>query len=188
MPTAGDCKKGTRITLDGDPYQVVEYSVQTPSARGAATLVKAKLRNLRTKQLLAKTFKSTDRLEEPDFEIRPCHYLYDVDDETCCFMDDATYEQYNVPRSDVERELGFIRANDPVRAMFFEGNCIGVEIAQTVTLKVVECEPSARGDTVTAVTKGAKLETGLEVQVPQFVSEGDLLVIDTRDARYVRRG
>jgi elongation factor P len=188
MPTAGDCKKGTRIAFEGDPYQVVEYSVQTPSARGAATLVKVKLRNLRTKQLLAKTFKSTERLEQPDFEIRACHYLYDADAETCCFMDDETYEQYLVPRSDVEVELGYIRANDPVRAMFFQSNCIGIEVAQTVTLKVVECEPSVRGDTVTAVTKAAKLETGLEVQVPNFVGEGDTLVIDTRDGRYVRRG
>jgi elongation factor P len=187
MATTSDLKKGMRIELDGDPYVVVEYSTQSPSARGAATLIKAKLRNLRTKQLLSRTFKAGERVKEPDFEIRACQYLYDEGGETFYFMDDENYEQYPVPRESIEYELGFIRPNDPARAVIFDGEVIGIEVANTVVLEVAECEPAVKGDTVSSVTKTARLETGLEVQVPLFVAPGDKLVIDTRDARYVRR-
>jgi elongation factor P len=170
MATTSDFKKGMRIELDGDPYAVEDYSTQTPSARGASTLIKAKL----------------ERIKEPDFEIRPCQYLYN-DGETHYFMDDETYEQHPVQQEVIAYELGFLRPNDPARAVMFEGQCIGVEVPPTVILEVTECEPAVKGDTVTAVTKAAKLETGLEVQVPMFVEQGDKLVVDTRDARYIRR-
>lgn len=186
MATTSDFKKGLRIELDGDPYAVEDYTTQTPSARGASTLIKAKLRNLRTKQLLSKTFKAGERIKEPDFEIRPCQYLYN-DGETHYFMDDETYEQHPVQQEVIAYELGFLRPNDPARAVMFDGQCIGIEVPPTVILEVTECEPAVKGDTVTAVTKAAKLETGLEVQVPMFVERGDKLVVDTRDARYVRR-
>jgi len=187
MPSTSDFKKGMRIAIDGDPYAIVSIQTQTPSARGAATLVKTKLRNLRTQQLLARTFKSGERFEEPDFEIRPCQYLYDEGGETYHFMDDENYEQYGVARADIDYEIGFVLPNDKVRAVFFEGRIIGIEVPNTVELEVTETEPAVKGDTVNAVTKAATLETGLEVQVPMFVSQGDRLVIDTRDARYVRR-
>jgi len=176
-----------RIAIDGDPFAIVSIQTQTPSARGAATLYKTKLRNLRTKQLLSKTFKSGERFEEPDFEIRPCQYLYEESGETYHFMDEENFEQYSVARDDIESELGYILPSDKVRAVFFEGEIIGLEVPNTVELRVTETEPAVKGDTVNAVTKSATLETGLEVQVPMFVSEGDLLVIDTRDARYVKR-
>ena len=187
MATTSDLKKGMRIELEGDPYVVVEYSTQSPSARGAATLIKTKLRNLRSKQLISKTFKAGERLKEPDFEIRPSQYLYDEGGETFYFMDDENYEQYPVAKESIEYELGFIRPNDPVRAVLFEGEVIGIEVPNTVVLEVAECEPAVKGDTVSNVTKAATLETGLEVQVPMFISPGDKLVVDTRDARYVRR-
>jgi len=188
MATTSDFKKGLRVELDGEPYVVTDFSTQSPSARGAATLVKAKLRNLRTKQLLSKTFKAGERIKEPNFEIRPCQYLYDEGGETFYFMDDENYEQYPVAKADIAYELGFIRPNDPVRAVFFEEQVIGIEIPNTVVLEVAECEPAIKGDTVNNVTKVAVLETGLEVQVPLFISTGDKLVIDTREARYIRRG
>ncbi|MCA9667735.1 MAG: elongation factor P [Myxococcales bacterium] len=187
MPSTSELKKGTRIEVDGDPYVVVEIATQSPSARGAATLVKTKIRNLRTKQLVSKTFKAGERLKDPDFEIRPCQYLYDEGGEIYYFMDNETYEQWPVPREPIETELGYIRPNDQVRAVLFEGEVIGIEVPHTVELEVTECDPGVKGDTVTNVTKAAKLETGLEVQVPLFVERGDKLVIDTRDGRYVRR-
>lgn len=103
-------------------------------------------------------------------------------------MDDENYEQYPVSRDTIETELGYIRPNDPVRALFFEDQVLGIEVPNTVVLEVSECEPAVKGDTVSSVTKAATLETGLEVQVPLFVAPGDKLIIDTRDARYVRRG
>jgi elongation factor P len=176
------------IQLDDDPFVVEDYSTQSPSARGAATLIKTKLRNLRTGQLVNRTFKAGERVWEPDYEVRPCQYLYDEGGETYYFMDDETYEQFGVPREEIEYELGFIKPNDPVRAMFFEGQVIGIQVPNTVVLEVTETEPAVKGDTVTNVTKTAVTETGLEVQVPLFISQGDKLVIDTRDARYIRRG
>lgn len=187
MPSTSDFKKGMRIALEGDPYVIVETQTQTPTARGAATLVKTKLRNLRTQQLLSRTFKAGEKFDDPDFEIRACQYLYDESGETYYFMDDESYEQYAVARDIITYELGFILPNDKVRVVFFEGRVIGVEVPNTVELAVVETEPAVKGDTVSAVTKAATLETGLEVQVPMFVSQSDRLVIDTRDARYVRR-
>lgn len=187
MGTTTDLKNGMRIELEGEPYLVLEISTQTPSARGANTLVKTKLRNLKTKQLVSRTFRAGERFKMPDFEIRACQYLYDEGGQTYYFMDEGTYEQHPVQRESIEQELGFLLPNAAVRAYFFEGACIGIEVPPTVVLEVVECEPGVRGDTATHVTKAAKLETGLEVQVPLFVNVGDKLVIDTRESRYVRR-
>ncbi len=187
MPTASDLKKGMRIEFEGEPFVVVSVTTQTPSARGAATLVKTKLRNLKSDQLLSKTFKTSDRFPEPDFEIRKCQYLYKEGEEFHVFMDEESYEQFTVETESVAHELGFLLEGDTVRAVFFEGGIIGLEIPNTVELIVTECEPAVKGDTVNAVTKTATLETGLEVQVPMFVNQGDRLVIDTRETRYIKR-
>ena len=187
MATTSDLKKGLRIELDEDPCTVLSYTTQSPSARGAATLVKVKLRNLRSGQHLEKTFKSGDRIKLADFEVRPSQYLYDEGGETFYFMDNETYEQFPLNKPDIEYELGFLRPNDEVRALIFQGQCIGLELPQTVVLTVAQCDPGVKGDTVNNVTKSAKLDTGLEVAVPLFVNEGDTLVIDTRDSRYIRR-
>ncbi|MDY0005144.1 MAG: elongation factor P [Polyangia bacterium] len=187
MPSTSDFKRGLLIEMEGDPYTVEDFTTQSPSARGAATLVKAKLRNLRTKQLVAKTFKAGERFKEPDYEVRPCQYLYEEDGSLCYFMDDGTYEQWAISKSEIEYEMGFLRPNDPCRAVLLDGQPIGLQLPHTVILEVEETEPAVKGDTVTNVTKAARLETGIEVQVPLFVASGEKLVIDTRDCRYVRR-
>lgn len=187
MGTTTEFKVGQRIELDGEPYVVVESTSQSPSARGGMTLIKTRLRHLRTKQLLGRTFRAGDRVKVPDFELRACQFLYADGDGVHYFMDQETFDQHGLPRENIEDELGFIRPNDIVRAMFFDGECIGIEIAPTVTLEVTACELAVRGDTATAVTKAATLETGLVVQVPLFINVGDHLVIDTRENRYVRR-
>ena len=187
MASTSDLKRGFHLQLDdGDPYQVVSLTTQSPTARGGGTLIKTKLRNIRTKQLVQKTFKSGERIDEPDFEIRSCQYLYG-DGDFAYFMDDETYEQHAIPPDDVAEELGFVRENDPCRVLLHDGKPIGLEVPNTVELKVAQTEPAVRGDTVNNVTKAATLETGLEVQVPMFVEEGEVLVIDTRESRYVRR-
>ncbi|MBO4351779.1 MAG: elongation factor P [Proteobacteria bacterium] len=187
MPTSIDLKKGSLLLMDGDPFTVLETTVQTPSARGGATLVKLKAKNIRTKQILQKTFKAEDRVEVPNFEIVPCQYLYNENKENYIFMNNETYEQFTMTGDMIEYELQFIRENDDVQVLLHDGNPIGLQIPNTVTLRVVECEPAIKGDTVTAATKRAKLETGLEVQVPLFIDQDTLLVIDTRDARYIKR-
>ena len=186
MPNTGDLKRGLRVQIDGDPFTVLDVKSQSPSARGAATLVKTKMRNIRTGQQVDKTFKSGDQIHLADFEMRPSTYLYD-DGDLYYFMDQESYEQFPLRKEDIEYELGFIRANDEVRALVFEGNCIGIELPQTVVLEVSQCDPGVKGDTVNNVTKPARLETGLEIAVPLFVNEGDKLLVDTRDSRYIKR-
>lgn len=187
MPNSIDLKKGALLLLDGDPFTVMDMSVHTPTARGGATLVKLKIKNIRTKQILQKTYKAEDRVETPNFEIVPCQYLYNENKENYIFMNNETYEQFSMSADAIEYELQFIRENDEVQVMLHDGNPIGLQIANTVTLRVVECEPAIKGDTVTAATKRAKLETGLEVQVPLFIEQDTMLVIDTREARYIKR-
>lgn len=187
MPTSLDLKKGSLLLMDGDPFTVLETTVQTPSARGGATLVKLKAKNIRTKQILQKTFKAEDRVEVPNFEVVPAQYLYNENKENYIFMNTTTYEQFSMTADMIEYELQFIRENDEVQVQLHDGNPIGIVIPNSVTLRVVECEPAIKGDTVTAATKKAKLETGLEVQVPLFIEQDTLLVIDTRDARYLKR-
>ena len=187
MPTTADFKRGLRVELEGEPYVIVEYNTQSASARGGNTLVRAKLRNIKSGQLVERSFKSGERVKSPDFEIRTAQYLYEEGGETFYFMDNETYEQFPLKRGDLEEELLYLRPNDEVRALIFNGACIGIELPQTLVMEVVETEPGVRGDTVNAVTKPATLETGLIVQVPLFVDRGEKIVVDTRDARYVRR-
>jgi len=176
-----------RIEIDGDPWTVTELHSQSPSARGGATLIKSKLRNIRTGQLVQKTFKTGDRIIEPHFEIRAVQYLYNENETLYYFMDLQTFEQFPMAHDDIEYELGFMRMEDEVRALMHDGKCIGIEVPNTVELEITECEPSVRGDTVNAVTKTAKLETGIDIQVPMFIEQGQKVVVDTREARYLRR-
>lgn len=187
MATSNDLKKGFLILIDGDPYSVLETSIQTPSARGGATLIKTKIKNIRSKQILQKTFKAGERVEVPNFEIIPCQYLYNENQELYYFMNVDTYEQHTMTRDDIEYELQFMKENDLVRIYLHDNNPIGIEIANSVTLRVAETEPAIRGDTVTSSTKSATLETGLVIQVPLFVEQDSYLIVDTRDARYIKR-
>ena len=127
MISTNDFKRGTRIELDGEPYAISDMSTQTTGGRGGQTLIRCKLRNIKTGALIDRTFSGGDRVKSPDFEIRPSEYLYDEGGETYYFMDKSTYEQFPLKRKDVEEELPFIRANDEVRALVFNGNCIGIE-------------------------------------------------------------
>ena len=187
MISTNDFKRGTRIEIDGEPYAISDMTTQTTGGRGGQTLIRCKLRNIKTGALMDRTVSGGDRVKSPDFEIRPAEYLYDEGGETYYFMDKSTYEQFPLKRKDVEEELPFIRANDEVRALVFNGNCIGIEVPATVELEVVYAEPGVRGDTVNAALKLARVETGLEVKVPLFVEAGDRIVVDTREARYLRR-
>lgn len=187
MISTADFKRGLRVELDGDPWQIVDFTQQTASGRGSQTIIRVKLRNIRTHQLLERAFKAGDRLKEPDFAIRPATYSYEEGGETYYFMDLETFEQYPLQRESIEAQLGFIKVNDEVRALVFNGQCIGIDVPQTVTLEVTETQPGFKGDTVNAATKPATLETGLTVQVPLFVESGERVVIDTRESRYVRR-
>jgi elongation factor P len=186
MYSTADFKKGLRIEVDGDPYMILDIRMQSPSARGSNTLVRTKLRNLRTGQLVDQAFKAGDKVKEPDFQVRPAQYLYN-DGEQYHFMDEQSFEQFFLAAEQLEDTVGFLKENLSVRALFFNDKVIGIEVPPVVELCVTRCDPGFRGDTVNASTKPATCETGFVAQVPLFVEEGEMIRIDTRDGHYIGR-
>ncbi|MBN2497641.1 MAG: elongation factor P [Deltaproteobacteria bacterium] len=187
MLSTSDFKKGLRILLDGDPYVIMETKTQTPSARGAATLVKAKVRNLRTDQVFDKSFKSGEKFDEPDLEKRAVQYLYDEGD-TLVFMDGDSYEQVRVPKEELGDKAAFMQDGLECKALFFEGRMLDLELPQTLEFEVVEVEPGTKGDTVQgSATKPATLANGMRVQVPLYIKQGDVIRVSTKDGRFAER-
>lgn len=187
MINASDFKRGLRIQVDGEPFTILDVKVQSPSARGASTLVKIKARNLRTSQLLDRTFKAADKVEEPQLELRPAQYLYN-DGESFTFMDTNSYEQFALTREELGDDADYlIEGLEGIRSVVFNDKVISIEIPQTVTMTVVETDPAIKGATAQAQTKPAKLETGLIIQVPSYLETGESILVDTRDARFISR-
>jgi elongation factor P len=187
MISTGEFKRGLRILVDGDPYVILDVHVQSPSARGASSLSKLKVRNLRTGQVFDKTFRGGDRVEEPDLELRPVQFLY-RDDGGFHFMDTQSYEQFTLTGDDLGDSAGFLSEGlEGIRSVVFNGKVISVDLPHTVTLRVVDTAPALKGATAQAQTKPATLETGLVIQVPSYLESDELIVVDTRDARFVSR-
>ena len=187
MITAGDFKRNLRIELEGDPYVILDVRFQSPSARGASTLVKAKVRNLRTQNVFDRTFKTSDRVEEPQLEMRPIQYLYG-DGEGHHFMDTGSYEQFSLAEDELADAAGYLTEGlSGIRSVVFNGKVISVDLPQSVTLRIAETDPVVKGATAQAQTKPAKLETGLVVQVPAYMEPGEIIQVDTRDGRCLGR-
>jgi elongation factor P len=186
MPNASDLKRGTRFLYEGSPFQVTDMSTQSPSARGAATLVKVKARDLLTGQLKSYSFKASERFDDPDIELRKVQYLY-RDDDAFHFMDLETYDQYRLVPDNVGEAEDYLLEELEVRLMFFNELPVSVELPKAMDMEIVQCDPGLKGDTVTNVTKAANLATGLVVQVPLFINQGDVIRVDTSEGRYVER-
>jgi elongation factor P len=187
MISTSDFKKGARIMIDGAPYVVMETNTQTPSARGAATLVKVKVRNLKTDQVFDKTFKSGEKFDEPDLDKRRLQYLYD-EGQSIVFMDQSSYEQIYVQREGLGAKADYLTDNLEVKALFFDGEVLDLELPNLVEFEVTEVEPGTRGDTVQgSATKPATLANGLRVQVPLYIKTGDVIRINTKDGKFAER-
>jgi elongation factor P len=184
MISVNDFKTGLTIEVDGGIWQVLEFQHVKPG-KGAA-FVRSKLRNLRTGNIQEKTFRGGEKVSKAHIENRRMQYLYASGD-THTFMDNESYEQTELPASQIEYELKYLLENMTVQIMTYQGETIGVELPNSVELVVAETEPGIKGDTASGGTKPATLETGLIVQVPFFVNQGDKLVIDTRSGSYVSR-
>ncbi len=184
MITSGDFRPGVVIQLDGDLYAVVDTHHHKRAQRQA--FVRAKLRNLKTGAVLERNFASDDRVVQVVLDRKPMQYLYHHGGEYV-MMDQETYEQLSVPSELLGEAAGYLKDNTDVTVVFYDGRPIAVELPNTVELSVVETAPGVRGDTVSGGTKPAKLETGLTVQVPFFVSVGDRIRIDTRTGQYLER-
>lgn len=185
MISVNDFKTGLTIEVDGGIWQVIEFQHVKPG-KGAA-FVRSKLRNLRTGAIQEKTFRAGEKVAKAHIENRKMQYLYASGDNHV-FMDNETYDQIELPSKQIEYELKFLKENMEVSIMMFQAETLGVQLPTTVTLEVTETEPGIKGDTASGGTKPATVETGLTVQVPFFVNEGDKLIINTSDASYVSRG
>jgi elongation factor P len=177
-------KKGTIFQLDGVPYRVVEYS-QKVMGRGGS-IVNVKIKSLTDGKVLERTFKGNEQVDPADVERRNVQYLYS-DAGQYHFMDTSSYEQFELTTESAEDLPKYIKDGDNVTALIFEGRLIGVELPKNVALKVTYTEHAVRGDTSSAITKEAKLETGLTVKVPAFIKQGDVISIDTSNGAYRER-
>lgn len=187
MLTTEELRRGARILLDGDPYLVLETRVQTPSARGSATLTKVKLRNVRTGQLLDKSLRGGERFVEPDLERRALQFLY-REDEQLVFMDQQSYEQVQLGAEEVGVQAVFLDPELDLRGLFFEGRLLALELPQYVELAVVSVVPGARGDTAHGgVTTEAELSNGMTLKVPLFIKVGEQVRVATADGSFAGR-
>jgi elongation factor P len=169
MIDVNDLRKGVTFELDGNLWRVLEYSHHKPG-RGNAT-IRIKARNLRSGSTL---------------EFHNVQYPYN-DGDTYYFMDQQTFDQPGIPKSILGDSADFLKAGMECKLTFYDGEALDVELPLNVDLEVVHAEVSVRGDTATGVTKKVRLETGVEVQVPNFVKEGDTIRVDTRDGTYLTR-
>ncbi|WP_305204752.1 elongation factor P [Dubosiella newyorkensis] len=184
MINSNDLKPGQTINVDGDIYVVLDIS-QNKTAR-SAMVVKAKVRNLRTGSNVELSWGGGEKVEPAMIEKKEMQYLYDTDD-AMVFMDNETYEQVEIPMDRLEWERKFVKANDNVNISSYDGEIIGISLPDKAVLQVTECEPAVKGDTATNASKNATLETDLEVRVPLFIEEGEMIVINTSDGKYSGR-
>jgi elongation factor P len=182
--SVNDFRTGLTIEVDGDIFTVIEFQHVKPG-KGAA-FVRSKLKNLRNGNLVEKTFRAGENVNRAQIENREVQYLYNSGNEYT-FMDNETFDQFTLDRKQLEWEINFLKENMNVHIQSYQGEIIGITLPNSVELKVVETEPGIRGNTATGATKNAKLETGLNVQVPLFINEGDVLLIDTREGKYISR-
>jgi len=182
-----DIKRKAFFELDNTPYCCLEAEVSTPSARGAQTLVRLKMRNLLTSAVFEKTFKASEKFKEPDLQIGPASYLYS-DNEGSHFLDQESYDTLTLSDAMIGDALDFLVEGAIIQLHKYNGNPIGLDLPNQVELAVAYTEPGARGDSSSGtVTKTAKLETGLEIRVPLFIKDGEKVKVSTETREFAGR-
>ena len=177
-------RKGLKVQMDGDPYLMIECNFVKPG-KGQA-LYKCKLRNLIRNTVIDRTYKSGDSIEAADVEEIEAQYLYRQSD-TFVFMDTTSYEQYEVGAEQVDDAWKYLKEGMNCAMVLFNGNPLTMTPPNHVVLRVEYCEPGAKGNTASNVTKPVKVETGAEITCPSFVEMGELVKVDTRTGQYIER-
>jgi elongation factor P len=184
---AKEIKPGTVVNYNAAPVLIESVSVQSPSARGAATLYKFRARNLITRQKIDITLKGADSLDDANFERRNVKFMY-ADATDWHFLDQTDYNQYSLPAEDIAEERKYLTEHlEGVLALIYNDRCVGLQLPTTVELTITECEPGIKGNSATSRSKPATLETGAIVQVPEYLSQGETIKIDTRTGQYLSR-
>ncbi|BDQ36169.1 elongation factor P [Pseudodesulfovibrio nedwellii] len=184
MISTKDFRTGLKIEIDGKPFEIVEFQHFKPGKGGA--MMRTKLRHMRTGQVLDKTFRSGEKVKKPDMVVVGMQFIY-KDGTDYVFMDLETYEQMNVPAENVGEKGGYIKEGDTVKVLLYNGELIGVDLPANVNLTVSQTDPGVQGDRVSNATKPATLETGLKINVPLFINEGETIKVDTRNGDYLGR-
>jgi len=187
MITTSDFKKGLRILIDREPFELMDYTVQTPTARGSATLVRAKIRNILTGAVFDRTFKAGEKFEPPDLQLRPVQFLY-RDGDDFHFMDNDSYEQFQLDEDHLGEQARWLTEGTALRSVIFNGSVVGVELPQFIEMEITETEPAVRGDTASGrVMKEAVLPTGATVRVPLYMERGERILVSTETGEFVKR-
>jgi elongation factor P len=184
MITTADVKNGQNMMVDGEPYTVIWFQHHKPGKGGA--MLRTKMRHLRSGAIIERTFKSGEKFEEVNVERRKKQFLYS-DNEGFHFMDVKTYDQIQLPKSNIGDSAFYLKENVEVDAIYLDDEFLTIELPINVELKVVHTVPGIKGDTVSSTMKPATVETGAEIAVPLFIKEGDVIKIDTRTGEYVER-
>ncbi len=184
---ANELKKKMLIELDGQPYTVLDVFFATPTARGASTMVRTRLKNLLNGSVQEKSFRTSEKFPDPDVQTVRVSFLYN-DTEGYHFMDESTYEQFTLSDDVVGDDRFYLKENLALDLFKFKGQAVSLELPQYVELRIASTEPGVRGDTAAGgATKSAKLETGLEVKVALFIKEGDLVRVNTQNGEVAGR-
>jgi elongation factor P len=184
MISTADFRNGLVVELEGDLLEIVEFQHVKPGKGGA--FVRTRFKNVLTGRVIEKTFRSGERMEEVRLEAESYQYLYH-DGDLYHFMNKDTYDQIAVGEDVVGEKSQWMKENSDVDLVFYKGKVIIVEVPNFVELKVTRCDPGVQGDRATGGTKPATLETGATIQVPLFISEGEVLKVDTRTGEYIER-
>jgi elongation factor P len=184
MPAANDIRKGQVIKFNGEPHLVMETQHRTPGNLRA--FVQMKMRNLRYGKSLDQRFNSTDTVEVLSTDKRTLEFSY-ADRDTFAFIDPETYETIELGANLIGESKNYLTANGKVEVLFVDEKPITIDLPSAVTLKVIESAEGIKGDTASNVQKPATLETGLVIQVPLFVKEGELVRVSTADGTYLGR-
>ncbi|MBK2402368.1 MULTISPECIES: elongation factor P [Erysipelothrix] len=184
MIQSNDLRAGMSIIYEDNLYQVLDTSHNKTAQR--QMIIKAKVRNMRSGSVTELTMIGGDKVEQAHIDKRVMQYLYDAGEELV-FMDGETYEQLEISKSRLEWEMNFMKENQDITVVFYESEVLGVNLPEKIALKVTQAEPAVKGDTATNAQKNAVVETGLEIRVPLFISEGEIVLVNTTDGKYSGR-
>jgi len=187
MPKASEVKKGAIVGFKDQVYTIRHIDIRTPSSRGSNTLYKMKLQDVRTRQNLDHTFKGDDMLDNVDYSRREVSYSYQ-DDQAYIFMDNEDYTQYSLDGTDIQEQLGYLHEGlEGLFVSLIEGTPVSLQLPPSVVLDIAETAPAIKGASVTKRTKPATLSTGIEVQVPEYISSDERIKVNTETGEFISR-
>ena len=187
MPKASELKSGMVVDIDGKPHAVKQVDAKSPSSRGASTLYKVRFTNLKTGQKLDESYKGDDMLKDADCIRVQVQFSY-VDGDAYTFMNMEDYSQYTLNREEIEDSINYLTEGlDGIFALLMDDAILGIELPQSVVLKIAETAPGIKGATASGRTKPAILSTGLEVQVPEYLESGQDIKVNTTNAKFMSR-